>query len=315
MKNKKGVNLFMKGTKTGEVYIQNEGLREVYNQTYQNIMQYINDVHDVVEGNNTISAYSLYSILKSYYGGLDYVMNTDSIEVKELIDSINSYIANGYKKIVSVKKSNGLLQGFNNLLRKMKKNNLLYTVNKRYLGIKFSIRKYSTNAVFDIVEDGKYKKLILCRDLESQDLYFGKNSTTIDSEVIKFIHDKLINLFDIIDAYRNVLPEPIDADLTLDDYACGTYEYAKYAIPFESKVVTGEIFVNSNGYVDVDMEIAKGIYPYYYRTDNYSSSLKDLIRERKMDILKKVPVDVNSIEAPIKEIVDNHLANNCNIKR
>lgn len=306
----------MKGPKTGRISTQNDGvLEELYNQTYDKIMGYISDTEDVLDDQNTLSAYTLYDILKDYYSDLDNVMNADSKELKRLIEGINSYIANGYKRVVSVKNNNKLLHGFNDLLSKIKENKQLSTMNNRYLDIKFVIRKNSTNAIFDIIKDGKYKKVIICRDLNNQDIHYGENSEP-DYDVINFAYDKLMNLFDTIDAYRESLPEQIEEDMALDDLACRTYEYARYTIPFKTEVVKGEIFVNSNGYVDVEMEMPREINPFYYnQMNNYSKKLQDLMREKSVDLLKKVPVDVDTLESPIKEIVIDYLTNEQDINK
>ncbi|MDE6141901.1 MAG: hypothetical protein K2G03_04800 [Bacilli bacterium] len=304
----------MKGTNKGKVITQNEGALEVlYNQTYQKIMDYINKTEDVLDDNKTISAYSLYSILKNYYAGLDVAMGSDSEELKTLVEDINSYVANGYRKVVSVKKSSKLISGFVKLIGRLRDSKQMESMPKRYLGVRFYIRQDATSAVLDVLEDNKYKKVILCRDVASDEIYYGENSVE-DYEVIDFAYDRLIELFDTIDAYRESLPEQIDADLALDDYACKPYEYAKYSAPILSDMVSGEVFVNSNGYVDFDINLTRENSQYHYIND-YSRSVKELIRACSMDLLKKVPVDINKIQEPLKAIVEANLTNNRNLQK
>ena len=113
--------LFMKGTIVSRISTQNEGALEVlYNQTYQKLIDYINNTDDVLENKDTISAYSLYGILKDYYADLSGIMDSESEELKELVEQINAFISNGYQKVVSSKKSNKLMSGIENLLGKIK---------------------------------------------------------------------------------------------------------------------------------------------------------------------------------------------------
>ena len=304
----------MKGTKVSRLSTQNEGALEVlYNQTYQKIMDYINQKEDVAEDSKTISAYSLYSILKSYYDGLDIAMSTESSELKELIEKMNNYIANGYTKVVNIKKSNKLAGGITKLFDKIKESKQVDVMNKRYLNLRFYIRRDTTSAVFDVLDENKYKKVIINRDVSSQEIYYGEHSME-DYEVIDFAYDKLISLFDIIDSYRSTLPEQIDADLVLDDYACRPYEYAKYSAPIASDIITGEIFVNSNGYVDFAIDLTRENNRYHY-IDSYSKSLKELIREKSIDLLKKISIDVESLQEPIRGVVKESIANNRNYKK
>lgn len=304
----------MKTTNIGRISTQNEGTLEVlYNQTYQKVMDYISKTEDVLEDKDTISAYSLYSILKDYYADLDVVMGADSEELKALIENINEFIANDYKKVVGTKKSNKIASGIDKLLGHIKDNKSMENVGKRYLNIRFYIRQDTTSAVLEVLEDNKYKKVIINRDLASDDIYYGENSME-DYEVVDFIYDGLIRLFDVIDSYRDSLPEQIDADLALDDYACRPYEYAKYSAPIKSEMITGEIFVNSNGYVDFDINLTRENNQYHY-INSYSKNLKDLIRRENIALLKKVAVDVNSLEEPLKGIVIASLANDVNIKQ
>lgn len=306
--------LFMKGTIVSRISTQNEGALEVlYNQTYQKLIDYINNTDDVLENKNTISAYSLYGILKDYYADLSGIMDSESEELKELVEQINAFISNGYQKVVSSKKSNKLMSGIENLLGKIKDSKQNDMMAKRYLGIRFYIRQDTTSAVLDVLEDNKYKKVILNRDLASDELYYGENSLE-DYEVIDFAYDRLMDLFDVIDSYRDYLPEQIDSDIALDDYACKPYEYATYSTPISSEMVRGEIFVNSNGYVDFDMNITRENNQYHY-INSYSRSLKELIRDKSMDLLKKVEVDVNTLEEPIKGIVESYMANRRNLEK
>lgn len=304
----------MKGTNISRISTQNEGALEVlYNQTYQNVSDYISNTDDVIENKDTISAYSLYSILKDFYADLAGIMDAESEELKELVEAINAFISNGYQKVVSSKKSNKLMNGIESLLLKIKDSKQNEMMAKRYLGIRFYIRRDTTSAVLDVLEDNKYKKVILNRDLASDELYYGENSVE-DYDVIDFAYDRLMDLFDLIDSYREYLPEQIDTDIALDDYACKPYEYATYSTPIASEMVTGEIFVNSNGYVDFDMNITRENNKYHY-INSYSRSLKELIRERSTELLKKISVDVNTLEEPIKEIVVAAIANKRNLEK
>lgn len=71
------------------------------------------------------------------------------------------------------------------------------------------------------------------------------------------------------------------------------------------------MYVNSNGYVDTDVNLAGEAG--YTRIDTYTKSVKALINENKLDILRKIPVKVSTLEEPIKDIVESSLANNRNL--
>ncbi len=298
----------MKGTKVSRVSTQNEGAFDaIYKQVWENVQNYLINEDDVLETQDTISAYSLYNILKGYYGPLEDIMGPESLELRDMVDDINAYVANGYK-VVGAKKSNKLLKAIDGLLIKIKDGEVNLVNGKKYTSMRFYIRADATSAVLDFIEDGKHKRVVVSRDLISQDLYYGKMSST-DGDMVDYIYDRLVSYFDLIDAYRDSLPEQIDSDVAMEELACRPYEYAKYAVPFATDTVMGEVYVNSNGYVDVDVNLTKEANPYrYINMGEWARNIKNLVEDKKIELLRKVPVNVESLDDPIKGIVIAQLA-------
>lgn len=300
----------MKGTKISSYSTQNnEVLNGLYNKALTRVRSYIETEEDVVDTKDTISAYNLYNIVKGYYEPLESVMSAESEELEDIIADINEYLNGEPKKVINFRRSNKLTDGINDLLGKISGNGKSIS-GKTYLNIRFYIREDSTSAVLEYVEEGKHKKVVICRDLVSQDLYYGKSSST-DYDVVDHIYTRLIGAFDLIDSYRNKLPEQVDTDISYDDFACKPYEYARFSVPFANDFLQGEVYVNSNGYVDTDVNLAGEAG--YTRIDTYTKSVKALINENKLDILRKIPVKVSTLEEPIKDIVESSLANNRNL--
>ena len=43
--------------------------------------------------------------------------------------------------------------------------------------------------------------------------------------------------------------------------------------------------------------------------------MKDLMRSTSLEVLKKIPIDVKTLEEPIRSIVEEKLTNNCNLQK
>lgn len=297
----------MKETKISRISTQNnELLASAYKETYDKVQDYLDSTPDVLEDNSTISVSTLLEILKDYYSPLSNVMEIDSKYNKELIDNINVYL-NGPKKVIGIRKSKNSSNVINELLSKITTKGEPKS-GKYYTNVSYFIREDSTGAILEFMEDGKHKKLVVCRHKTNYDLFYGQMSE-VDNEVVDYIADDLVRVFDLIDGYRDSLPEQIDTDIALDDFACKPYEYAKFSVPFTSPMVRGEVFVNSNGYVDADIHLTKENNPYAYtRIDEYQKNIRNLVEEVGSEMLDKIPIDVDSLDEPIRGIVVSELA-------
>lgn len=297
----------MKGTMISRISTQNnEVLEESFKEISDKVQDYLLDTPNVADNDATISAYSLLEILRDYYSPLSDIMDPESEETKKIVSRINEHL-NGPKKVIGFRKSKNGASIINDLLGKIGTKTTPVS-GKEYTNMRYFIRDNSVGAILDYTNNGKYEKLVVCRDSNAHDLYYGQMSY-VDNDIIDYIYDELIRDFDTIDAYRLSLPEQIDTDISYDDFACKPYEYAKYSVPFTSSMVNGEIFVNSNGYVDVDMHLTRENNPYAYtRIGEYQRNIKNLIEEIGADMLAKIPVDVDSIEEPLRGIVIASLA-------
>lgn len=282
----------------------------LYNDFYQKLVNYQEETMDVENAEDTISAYCLYNILKNYYQDLEDIMNCSSQVIKDLLLDINRFIVLG-DTCTKLRKSSIMPKNIFNLIIKLQEQNNLKTSNKKYNGVKFYIGSNATYAMFDVVIDGKYKKVIVCRDLINHDLYYGRDSI-VDNQVIDYIYNRLIDIFNLIDNYRPSLPEDLDFDFYTEVEACRPYEYNEYVIPFNNELLKGEISINTNGCVNFKTQIIESEDPFglYTRLDSYAKDLHEVFNKDDIESLKKMPVNINDLEEPIKDIVINYLYDN-----
>jgi len=71
----------------------------------------------------------------------------------------------------------------------------------------------------------------------------------------------------------------------------------------------GEVLVNSNGLVDCNIRMLcqKEGYNCFSLNNDWMKKTKRYLDEQKMEILKKIAIDVESLEGPIKGIITSQL--------
>ncbi len=297
----------MKGTSAVRISCQNdEFFKELFELTYEGVESYVKHEKDVKESEMTISAYRLYSILKEHYHDLESIMCYDSVELKKIINEINAQI-DGPKSMVNNNRTKRIFGRLDSLFERIRDNGSL-NFKKRYLGIRFYIRENTTFAVLDLVENGQYKSMTLCRNLGSDSLYYGENSYE-DFDAVDLIYDKLVELLDTIDNYRSTLPEQVDEVVDIDRFACRPHETSAFTTSFADDIFVGEVLVNSNGLVDCNIRMLcqKEGYNCFSLNNDWMKKTKRYLDEQKMEILKKIAIDVESLEGPIKGIITSQL--------
>lgn len=137
----------------------------------------------------------------------------------------------------------------------------------------------------------------VCYDMNSKDIFF-EGHESMEKDIVNFIkkyNEELINIFSILEIFHREegLREQIN----------------KYSLFFKYYVF--KIICDKKGIVDLNVHISsqeeeiKDIYErkYYDKKDLY-----EILGESKFELSKKLMIDVNSLETPIKELVYKYMS-------
>lgn len=255
---------------------------------------FCNSNKDIKATKQEISAWDLVNILKEYYQELYDMFDENSEFYQELLDEVNTLISPEYVSVLKKKNSSFKFSQIRLLVR----DGLAKIIDQNYKlrgikcdNIKIAIRENLSAIKLDIHENYELKPIIICRDIEANQLHLAKNSCN-NERLLEHMRGKIANIFDDIDSYRGTIPRPSnDNDITLESFN-DDESGNKYEVDFEDDTFRCQVEVFSNGKVR---------YFLFIKLDDAEHELSHTINVE--DIMMKIPINIEGLKDPVKSIV------------
>lgn len=218
---------------------------------------------DVVRDSDTISAYDLYNIINNKFDELRRVIDTSSF----------------FKEI---KKNNNILR---TLIKKIKKEPAVEAYCEYILIMR---TKKGTEIYFGGI------CMSICKEDNSDELYFGEYNNCLDREFINRYYNKLIEIFTVMEEFNNLF-----------NSGNNRKENFKPQI-FSDSFLDVELSLFNNGEVEVSISINSKEDPnnLFNRKWYNRDTLASIIEDNKMELLKKIPIEISSLNCLCKNVLE-----------
>lgn len=270
--------------------------RDVENDTLERkINAFCNANKEIKATKVCVSAWDLVNILREYYQELFDMFDENSEFYQELLDDINTLISPEYVSILKRRNSSFKFSQ----IRLLIKDGLAKIIDQNYRlrgikcdGIKIAIREDISAIKLDIHENYELKPIIVCRDIEANQLHLAKDSNN-NERLLEQMRGKIANIFDAIDSYRGTIPKPSnDCDINLESFNEDESLGNKYEVSYENEDFICHIEVLGNGKVNYSLII---------KVDDKEYEISKAIRVDEM--MMKIPINLEGLMEPIKSIV------------
>lgn len=138
----------------------------------------------------------------------------------------------------------------------------------------------------------------LCKDSDSNNLYWEREYPALNSDILTIFYDDIMNLFDFREQYISSL---------MSD----NFYLSKYGNNFSTSIQTGYFKAS----IDIDQ---CGDFFHYVELDipehlinnvDKDMAIRNYIANKEKSIMKKIPVDINSLDDVFKNILTNKSKN------
>ncbi len=241
-----------------------------YQRLETKIEKYLTRV-DVKKTTNIVSVYDVYKALEDKFKELREIQLST-----KLIEKIN-------KDNTSIKISGKLF----------KDKEIVYT---KILDNILATTKKSTSKITFFYGKGKHpEKFTILKDFNDNDIYFSED-TTPDKNFISKYYDDITYIFDTLEIF---------AKLTKSDIGLGTENCNLKPMIFTDGFLTLTISFDTLGKVTTNISINKTEdEKQIYRRNWYTrKSLSEIVSENNEKILKKIPININSIDPKYQDII------------
>lgn len=262
------------------------------------INYYCKDKHPIKVTSTSLSVANLIIILKDYYQELYNMFDTNSNFYKALLEEVNNILYPKYAYILKKKQSDFSIVS----IRKMVKNGIsMISHPMRYFNrircdnICVCIRQDTYAVMLDIYEKGEEKPIIVCRDIDNEQLYLAKDSCN-NEKLLELMYSEFVNIFDIIDSFRATLPkQSSNSQINRDTIEnADSFDKFFYEVPYSDEIFKGSVKVYANGAVVNSLELID--------SDGNASVITSEIVNID-EILERISIDISKLENPIKSIV------------
>lgn len=226
---------------------------------------------DVIERGDTISFYHLYKMVKTYMS----IVNKKANNNQRLIRAIN--LAKPYSVDYNGSCSN---------------------INVTNISVMLDGNFDSTAKIFfgfnDKADSSALMHNYLCKNPDNNTLYWEREYPTLNSNVITKYYNDIMELFNFREQYILSL-------------ASNNVYLSKYGNNFSTSVQTGyfrasiDIDQGGNFFHYVELDIPE----YLINTIDKDMVIRDFIANREKSIMKKIPVDINSLDDVFKNILSS----------
>lgn len=240
----------------------------------QSIKNFLNRP-DIKNCGDTISFYHLYKMVKEYMS----IVNKKANDNQSLVRAINlarpySVDYNGNSNNINVTNISVMLDG-----------NLDSTA-KIFFGFngKTNISALMHN--------------YLCKDSDSNNLYWEREYPALNSDILTRFYDDIMNLFDFREQYISSL---------MSD----NVYLSKYGNNFSTSIQTGyfKASIDIDQYGNLFHYVELDIPEHLINNVDKDMVIRDYIANKEKSIMKKIPVDINSLDDVFKNILTNKSKN------